>query len=432
MRRAIIAAFIVVSCCSLTYAQPMQPGGGLPVASTVQLPTFGVSIDAAGVLSLRRVVDPGGRLRAARAVAAAAARPPALRKPSACRMVSLTRLEAAIRRELAAGRSLDDTMLNLAGLLRVEFAFLFTDTNEIVIAGPAEGWVDDGAGRRIGLTTGRPVVQLEDLVVALRAFPAGDRGRPFVGCTISPDRNGLRRLQEFQRTIPRSVPQNQRTRTAIAVAKGMRDALGMAHIRVFGISPKTRMAQVLIEADYRMKLIGVGVEPPPVKMKTFVNSLSGSKQSGLQRWWFTPHYECLKMSADRHAMQLVGRGVQLQTEDKTVGPDGRAIDSGRPPSKAAQTYASSFTARYSDISAAQPVYAELRNEIDLLTLGAFLQHEDWYSQVGWKALVLNDEAAVKTETKQPATDAQCVANSIWKGARMFSPAGGGVSIQPHR
>ena len=35
--------------------------------------------------------------------------------------------------------------------------------------------------------------------------------------------------------------------------------------------PKTHFAQVLVEADYRMKLIGIGLEQPPVRMVSYVD-----------------------------------------------------------------------------------------------------------------------------------------------------------------
>ena len=62
-------------------------------------------------------------------------------------------------------------MRYLAGLLRVRYVFYYPDSKDIVLAGPAEGWVPDPAGRIVGITSRRPVVQLQDLVVALRAFP---------------------------------------------------------------------------------------------------------------------------------------------------------------------------------------------------------------------------------------------------------------------
>ena len=43
------------------------------------------------------------------------------------------------------------------------------------------------------------------------------------------------------------------------VAEGMRNSKGLQSISVNGISPKTHFATVMVEADYRMKLIGIGL-----------------------------------------------------------------------------------------------------------------------------------------------------------------------------
>ena len=41
-------------------------------------------------------------------------------------------------------------MRYLAGLLRVRYVFYYPDSKDIVLAGPAEGWVADPAGRIVG------------------------------------------------------------------------------------------------------------------------------------------------------------------------------------------------------------------------------------------------------------------------------------------
>ncbi len=69
-------------------------------------------------------------------------------------------------------------MQYLAGLQRIDYVFVFPEAHDIVIAGPAEGFAEDGAGRTVGLTTGRPPLRLDDLMVALRAVKRGDD----VGC----------------------------------------------------------------------------------------------------------------------------------------------------------------------------------------------------------------------------------------------------------
>ena len=53
-------------------------------------------------------------------------------------------------------------------------------------------------------------------------------------------------------------------------AEGIRESLGLQDVKVWGISPKTNFALTLIAADYRMKLIGIGLEEKPVVMTNYV------------------------------------------------------------------------------------------------------------------------------------------------------------------
>ena len=181
-------------------------GSALPavaqIATTVQLPTFGVAVDAAGVLQVKTFVDPTGTLQAERLRAAKMQQAADLLAPSRLRKVSLRRLETAVRRRLDQGENPDEAMRCLAGLQRLQYVFFYPQSKDIVIAGPAEGFVADLSGRVRGMTTGRPVLELEDLAVALRAFSPGLHNRPFIGCTIDPAPEAMKRLQEFQRTTP--------------------------------------------------------------------------------------------------------------------------------------------------------------------------------------------------------------------------------------
>ena len=304
---------------------------------TVQLPSFGVSVDAEGVLAVKSVEDAGGQLRAARLAAAQAALPPNLLKASKSRRVSLVRLERALAAAVAAGQPADDVMLHLAGLDRLEAVFCYPDSGDLVIAGPAAGWVDDPSGRAVSIASGRPVLLLGDLAVALRTFRPGGGKKIYVGCTIDPPAAGLARLQQFQRTVPSSVPEDQREAVAAQIAAGIEEALGLAEIRVFGISPATHLAAVLVEADYRMKRIGIGLEPPPVAITTFLDALGSSRAHNCRRWWFTPRYQCVQVTDDGLGMALFGESVALNAEDKVVGPDGKLLG-GTPPSKASERF----------------------------------------------------------------------------------------------
>jgi hypothetical protein len=425
IRPGLTAALLVAISLSAAGEARAQFGG-----TTVQLPTFGVAIDAEGVLSLKESKDPGGKLFAARLAAAKAKLDADIAAPAKLRYVSLNRLEAAIEKKLKAGEEPDDAMQHLAGLTRVQYVMLLPKSRDVVIAGPAEGWFDDGLGHVIGVHTGRPMLELEDLLTALRMFPPGKKDAPFIGCTIDPTPEGLQRLVEFQKQVPRAVPQNARGQMAVQLASGTREALGMANVRVFGVPANTHLAKVLIEADYRMKLIGIGLEPPPVKMVTFLGALDSAPKT-LQRWWFTPNYKCIRVADDRLAMELVGQGVQLQSEDKVIGPDGKLLVAGAPPSKASDAFTTSFTAKYPEIAAKCSVFAQMRNCIDLLVAAAFIQREDYYGRATWEARTLLDEKSLPTRTLHTPKQAPCAANSLWKGSRLLTPAGGGVSLLPH-
>src|SRR5205814_2156863 len=109
-------------------------------------------------------------------------------KSSALRKVSLTRLERLMQKRLENAQGVDDVMKNLAGLTRVEYVFCYPESGDIVLAGPAEAWAEAPSGRMQGVMTGRPVIELQDLIVALRAFPAGGKTKnsPLIKCSIDP------------------------------------------------------------------------------------------------------------------------------------------------------------------------------------------------------------------------------------------------------
>ena len=178
-----------------------------------------------------------------------------------------------------------------------------------------------------------------------------------------------------------------------------------------------------------MKLIAIDLEPPPVPLRTFLGSLQSAPPNTLQRWWFRPDDRCLRMAADKRACELLGRSVRLSTEDLAIGPDGLLIDRGGKAGAAAQAFAGGFTARYPQIAERSPVFAELRNGIDLLVFAAFMRREGWQTDIAWDAAGLRDERIVATETHPPPRRMPCAVNVVWKGRVLLAPAGG-VSIGP--
>src|SRR3954470_13546378 len=289
--------------------------------------TAGVAVDADGVL--RRVIanDPTGELAQQRVQEALTKLDRNVAKPSKLRKVSLTRLEKVLKQRLADGRGVDDAMQNVAGLTRLEYVFCYPKSGDVVIAGPAEAWAKAPNGRMLAIDSGHPVLQLEDLIVALRAFPPeSQKKNPIIYCSIDPTPEGLARMHEFLRQLGGRIDNPaQHPGEEQFVVSNLRERLGMQTITVGGISPKTHFAQVMVEADYRMKLIGIGLETPPVRLASYVERARPSQvaSNALQRWYFVPNYQCVRVSGDAMAMELVGEGVKLVGEDEAVSQDGK-------------------------------------------------------------------------------------------------------------
>jgi hypothetical protein len=320
-------------------------------------------------------------------------------------------------------------MRNLAGLTRLQYVFCYPESGDIVLAGPAEAWGEAPSGRMMGINTGRPVLELQDMVVALRAFPPGaHRDKPFIYCSIDPTPEGLANMQAFLRSYgsaPRVFHDTQ------FIVNNLQQSLGMQVISVGGVSPKTHFAQVLVEADYRMKLIGIGLEVPPVRLKSYVERANPAQiaRNALQRWYFMPEYQCVRVSDDALAMQLVGDGVKLVGESEVVGKDGKRAVAAYGNS-ASDAFVRAFTQVYPQLAERAPVYAQLRNCIDMAVAAAFIQHQEYYEAAGWKAETFRSEQAYPVETLNPPTQVETAVNALMKGNTLLTPVGGGVQMRP--
>jgi len=434
-RNLIVAAAAAVALLSAwsapAPAQPIDPGnggggfGGGPVG--------GVQVDAQGVLTARFMRDLSGTLKRQQYAARRAELGGELTAKSDFRSISLQKLERSIKKRLDNNAPLTDDMLYLAGLTRIRYVFYYPGTKDIVIAGPAEGFITDPSGRMIGMNSGRAILRLEDLVVALRSFAPSSRAAPVISCSIDPTKEGLARMQQtvirFQRQL-RARPNAQQTQQLVGA---LRDALGLQTVTVKGVSPKTHFAQVLVEADYRMKLIGIGLEKPVVRVTSYVSMANPSAvaRNALKRWYFVPDYECVRVSDDDLAMELVGEGVKLVGENELVSADG-SRQTTRSGDRASQMFVTSFTAKYPELARRSPVWGELRNVIDLSVAAAYIQNQGYYQKSGWDLGVFADEEAFAVRKYNAPKQVPSACTAVWKGSRLMTPIGGGVHIQPRQ
>ncbi len=213
-------------------------------------PVGGVAIDAQGVLENVQT-DALGQLAKLRAEALQKV-PDGMNVFTDSRKVSLRRLEAAIEQSTKSGKPLPDDIRFLAGLQQIRYVFVYPEQKDIILVGPGEGWKVDARGNMVGITTGRPVMLLDDLLVALRTAQAAAQGG--ITCSIDPTPEGIARFEKFMNSKP-----SIRNRPSAGIA----EVMGMQQITVEGVPATSHFAQVLVAADYRMKCLGMNLQAPP-------------------------------------------------------------------------------------------------------------------------------------------------------------------------
>lgn len=333
----------------------------------------GVFVDADGVVRTRDV-SADKKLRELRDAAKKS------KEPGEMVYLSLPRLFAEAR---AAGEKLPDEIRYLKGMTRLRYVFVYPNEKDIVIAGPAEPIDATFPGRPVGKRTGRPVLQLDDLVVLLRAKEA-------FGCSIDFTDEGAERMKKendkWKDTIAGSPKKRREAYDAIAKAAGTQP------VRFFGVPADTRVAFVCLEADYLLKRHSIGLEPTPVKAAPSLTDLVKSRGSISDRSWFETCYEPIRVSADGLAFEIAGQALQIKGRRQM--PDGADAE----PAPVSKAYAEKLTAHMNDMAREWAAWADLQNLADLSVLAALIRADGLAEKAGWDAAAaIKDHAVAKVD-----------------------------------
>lgn len=349
--------------------------------------------------------------------------------PSALRKVSLTRLEKEAQLRWAIGRDPTDTMLNMAGIYEVKYLLVYPETGEIVIAGPAGPWHANAEGRHVNIATGRPVLQLDDMVVLLRN--AIDEHGKF-GCAITPTQQGLKSAQEYI-DVTSAKPLHPRQRDQWL--KGLQAAVGKQDITVHGISPDTRVGQIIVEADYHMKRIGMGLEDGTAGVPSYLEMVTippgGSPPPmDVLRWWFTLDYRNISVTKERNAFALQGPGVQVLSENEHLDAQGQRIHTNTSTALNA-TFARNFSTNYAPLAVKYPIYAELKNVFDLAMITSLIEKERLADQVGWNMTHFGPNGGYEVATGSAPKVVDSITNMrVIDKKYVIAGVSGGVNFDP--
>jgi hypothetical protein len=414
----------LISACVLTGVGVFLLSGGLATAQVVGGAVVrgvgGVAIQADGMVT---PADKSVRIQMRDALRAQLSTPAGeLGQAVPLRLVSLRRIDELAR---AAGSSslasLPDEARYLGGLTRIRYVLVYPEEHDIVLAGPGEGWKVDEGGNVVGATSGRPVLHLEDLLVALRSVERARQGG--ITCSIDPTPEGRQRLSEL---LGKSPSFSGGTLAA------MRKALGPQQITIAGVPADSRFARILVASDYQMKRIAMQLAPSPLKaLPSFLEMLqqdAAPLSTMMPRWWLECDYEPLGRSEDGLAFEIRGRGVKCLTEEEVLDAQGQLASTGKA-HPLAKEWADRMTAHYEELADREPVFAELRNLMDLCLVAALLAREQLLAKADCPLPSLGSpEGGLGYEPLPAPRSVPTQTSAIKRGREYIVTASGGVAI----
>lgn len=388
--------------------------------------TGGISVDPRGLMRHVSRAERGNRLALLGLTARRADLNDDLSRGSELRWVSLTRLERAVAQRTADGQPVVETMKLLAGLSRVRYVVCLPEDGQVLVGGPAEPWSYNADGLPVGQNSGRPILQLDDLVTVLRTFSRDGEG--IFTCSIDPRPAGLKQVREFmERSGDRALtPAMVRNRV-----RRFRELLGLQDVTIRGIPNVSRVARVIAEADYRMKLIGIDKLDAGPEIPSFFDLL---EQAGEQnppamdalRWWLTMKYDAVLHSESRDVFEIQGASVLCLSENEFINAQGQRVQSGKS-EPVNRLFAQNFTKHYLALARRDPVFADLQNVFDLSLVAALIQQERLDRRADWDrgAFAIGKRYAPATYDA-PQTVMSVANHRLYNGKDIVIQVAGGV------
>ena len=182
-----------------------------------------------------------------------------------------------------------------------------------------------------------------------------------ISCSIDPTREALQRLAALGQ---------------LSDANANAEAMGPMTVTLTGVPSDSRMANVLVAADYRLKRISLGFDETSVKnFKSYFSMIRTGKSAYAQRFWMEPKYETIYRDSDSLVWKVSDSSVNVMTEREYFTSRGDRNVSGKV-DQVATRFATNFNKRYDEISRAEPIFAEAKNVMDVALVAALIYREN--------------------------------------------------------
>ena len=343
------------------------------------------------------------------------------------RKISLRALQKALIEAANKQEQLPATIRYLSGLQRVKYIFVYPEQKDIVLAGPGDAWRINELGQAVGVTNGRPVIHLQDLLVALRGAFMSD-GAP-ISCSIEPTPEGIRNLQRKLNQFGR-LSGRREIHQVVARKRELEESLGPQNVILSGVDSTSRFAWTLVAADYRMKCLGMGLEPAPIRgMPSYPEIMRQRTADLMPRWWMETDYNALLTDEQGFSWELSGQGVKVLAEDELVTADGQRKPTGKV-NQAARRWAETMTEKYDELAVAAPIFGQLRNCMDLAVVCTLIRSKELDQKAGLQLTGLIDETVLAVPSGAVPRSTPSIVSFLERPRSLVITASGGVLIQP--
>ncbi|HEV8290688.1 MAG TPA: DUF1598 domain-containing protein, partial [Tepidisphaeraceae bacterium] len=321
------------------------------------------------------------------------------------KFVSLVKISNDLRNAIESNKPIPNDLKYLNGLTQIHYVLLYPDEKDLVIAGPAEDIDASNSMQPRGKLTGRPILQLDDLIAALRRANGPDGRKPF-GCSIDPPPNAVERAQ--------AVLQRVGSSDRALLAREMAREMGPQQVRLFGAPADSRLVFICVAADYQLKRYTTVTDPFP--LAGIGHPVDNSRPAG-NGYWFEMNYDKLLVSPDNTAYQI--RGPRLQMKVGAIPFDTKGA------TERAKVWATNVNKNIPALAAAAPIYADLQNIADLALLASLIQKDKLAERASWDISWLLDSSKYTTRSIPIPRTCDTIVNYA-----AGSLTAGGVSIDP--
>jgi len=345
--------------------------------------------------------------------------------PEKGQQVCLSLRALAVARDQDSNRPPRDECLNLGGIGWLEAYVVDVDNADVILVGRSSpGW---------------PTLCLDDLAVNIRNV--WDE-QPYPHCSLDPRPEDIVKLNRLM-----AGAGNIQTLEGIrALHKQVQAAWGPQTTRVGGVPPESRHGRVMIDADYHMKGVGLGLTPldglasyPDRMVESVRESIRGGNGvprmgMSMARFWFHVADGDPKFAEGNGIVSLESCKVILLTERQMAAADGQLRDA-KEDDPHALSFAADFTKGLRRFVPAIPVYADLENLFRLHSLVRAMRFRNAPGEAGLDLGFYRKRCRMQMEKRMPAgkagqTNCQEIQVAVPGGAILLFPmACGGVSME---